>query len=201
MEKNKLSEKSLFLQRFLAFIVDTLFVVLISSLIAFPFVDNASIEKLNMEMQEVSENYINSEIDINTYLAEYSSVVYQLSRKNGVVSFITIFIEILYFIVYQLYNKGQTLGKKMLKIRVESVDDGELTMNQMIFRVIIINSILYGFVSFALSIFASQSTYFYGILIFELIQYLVLLISGLMIMFGKRGLHDLVSHTKVVRIN
>lgn len=201
MEKNKLSEKSLFLQRFLAFIVDTLFVVLISSLIAFPFVDNASVEKLNMEMQEVSENYINSEIDINTYLAEYSSVVYQLSRKNGVVSFITIFIEILYFIVYQLYNKGQTLGKKMLKIRVESVDDGELTMNQMIFRVIIINSILYGFVSFALSIFASQSTYFYGILIFELIQYLVLLISGLMIMFGKRGLHDLVSHTKVVRIN
>lgn len=201
MEKNKLSEKSLFLQRFLAFIVDTLFVVLISSLIAFPFVDNASIEKLNMEMQEVSENYINSEIDINTYLAEYSSVVYQLSRKNGVVSFITIFIEILYFIVYQLYNKGQTLGKKLLKIRVESVDDGELTMNQMIFRVIIINSILYGFVSFALSIFASQSTYFYGILIFELIQYLVLLISGLMIMFGKRGLHDLVSHTKVVRIN
>lgn len=201
MEKNKLSEKSLFLQRFLAFIVDTLFVVLISSLIAFPFVDNASVEKLNMEMQEVSENYINSEIDINTYLAEYSSVVYQLSRKNGVVSFITIFIEILYFIVYQLYNKGQTLGKKLLKIRVESVDDGELTMNQMIFRVIIINSILYGFVSFALSIFASQSTYFYGILIFELIQYLVLLISGLMIMFGKRGLHDLVSHTKVVRIN
>lgn len=201
MEKNKLSEKSLFLQRFLAFIVDTLFVVLISSLISFPFVDNASIEKLNMEMQEVSENYINSEIDINTYLAEYSSVVYQLSRKNGVVSFITIFIEILYFIVYQLYNKGQTLGKKLLKIRVESVDDGELTMNQMIFRVIIINSILYGFVSFALSIFASQSTYFYGILIFELIQYLVLLISGLMIMFGKRGLHDLVSHTKVVRIN
>ena len=201
MEKNKLSEKSLFLQRFLAFIVDTLFVVLISSLIAFPFVDNASIEKLNMEMQEVSENYINSEIDINTYLAEYSSVVYQLSRKNGVVSFITIFIEILYFIVYQLYNKGQTLGKKLLKIRVESVDDGELTMNQMIFRVIIIKSILYGFVSFALSIFASQSTYFYGILIFELIQYLVLLISGLMIMFGKRGLHDLVSHTKVVRIN
>lgn len=201
MEKNKLSEKSLFLQRFLAFIVDTLFVVLISSLIAFPFVDNASIEKLNMEMQEVSENYINSEIDINTYFAEYSSVVYQLSRKNGVVSFITIFIEILYFIVYQLYNKGQTLGKKLLKIRVESVDDGELTMNQMIFRVIIINSILYGFVSFALSIFASQSTYFYGILIFELIQYLVLLISGLMIMFGKRGLHDLVSHTKVVRIN
>lgn len=201
MEKNKLSEKSLFLQRFLAFIVDTLFVVLISSLIAFPFVDNASVEKLNMEMQEVSENYINSEIDINTYFAEYSSVVYQLSRKNGVVSFITIFIEILYFIVYQLYNKGQTLGKKLLKIRVESVDDGELTMNQMIFRVIIINSILYGFVSFALSIFASQSTYFYGILIFELIQYLVLLISGLMIMFGKRGLHDLVSHTKVVRIN
>ena len=36
MEKNKLSEKSLFLQRFLAFIVDTLFVVLISSLLHNP---------------------------------------------------------------------------------------------------------------------------------------------------------------------
>ena len=200
MEKNKQDEKSIFLKRFAAFILDTLLVAFVSSLIASPFVDVSSVEKLTAQMQDVSNSYIENKIDSSTYLAEYSSITYQLSRKNGIINFVTIFIEILYFIVFQLYNKGQTLGKRMLKIRVKSVDGDELTMNQMIFRVIIINSVLYGFISFALSIFASQSTYFYGILVFEMLQYLVLLISGLMIMFGERGLHDLVSHTKVVRI-
>ena len=201
MRKNKSDKKSLFYQRVVAFIIDIFLVAFLSSLISSPFVDTKSVEKLNVEMQEVMDNYIEKKIDEVTYLTECSSITYRLARKNGIVNFVTIFIEILYFIVFQLYNKGQTLGKSLLKIKVKSADDEELTMNQMIFRSIIINSTLYGFISFALSIFASQSTYFYGVLVFEFIQYMVIFISGLMIMFGKSGLHDLVSHTEVVRID
>ena len=73
----------------------------------------------------------------------------------------------------------------------------------MIFRTLIIISILYGFINFAFTIFASQNTYFYGMLFIELVQYLTIFISGCMIMFGKsgRGIHDLVSRTKVVRLS
>lgn len=203
MDKDESDKKALFIQRFLAFIIDIVLVAFGASFLAIPFIDVSSIEKLNIEMNTVINSYMGSEIDEKTFLAESSSINYQLSRKSGTLTFITIFIEILYFIVYQLYNNGQTLGKKLLKIKVVSSNGEELNMNQMIFRTLIINSILYGFIDFAFTIFAGQNTYFYGMLVVELIQYLVFFISGLMIMFSKsgKGLHDLVSYTKVVKVN
>ena len=203
MAKEEKSKKALFVQRLCAFLIDVLLVSFGASFLAMPFVDADSIEKLNVEMNSVTESYLNAEIDEKTYLTESSSITYQLAKKNGLLTFITIFIEILYFVVYQLYNSGQTLGKKLLKIKVVSLDEEDLNVNQMIFRTLIINSILYGFINFAFTIFASQNTYFYGMLVVEVIQYIFVFISCVMIMFGKsgKGLHDLMSQTRVVRIN
>ena len=52
-------------------------------------------------------------------------------------------------------------------------------------------------------IFASQSAYFYGMLLFESVQYIIVLICVCMMLFskGKRGLNDIVSRTSVVEIN
>ena len=75
-------------------------------------------------------------------------------------------------------------------------------MNQMIFRSLIINSILVEMIVLGFIILASSDVYFYGVGIFEGIQYLVMLISVFMVMFREdgRGLHDLIAHTKVVKI-
>ena len=94
MKKNKQDEKSIFFKRFAAFILDTLLVAFVSSLIASPFVDVSSVEKLTAQMQDVSNSYIENKIDSSTYLAEYSSITYQLSRKNGIINFVTIFQQI-----------------------------------------------------------------------------------------------------------
>lgn len=203
MDKDESDKKALFIQRVLAFFIDAILVAFVAASIAYPFVDLDSIDKLNKEMNTIMESYVNNEINEKTYLTEYASISYQLARKNGTLNFITLFIEILYFVVFQLYNKGQTFGKKLLNIKVVSFDEQELSMNQLIYRSLIINSILHGFILFAFTIFANQYTYFYGLLIMSIIQYLVLLISGLMIMFSKskRGIHDLVSRTEVVRLN
>lgn len=203
MDKDESDKKALFIQRVLAFFIDAILVAFVAASIAYPFVDLDSIDKLNKEMNTIMESYVNNEINEKTYLTEYASISYQLARKNGTLNFITLFIEILYFVVFQLYNKGQTFGKKLLNIKVVSFDEQELSMNQLIYRSLIINSILHGFILFAFTIFANQYTYFYGLLIMDIIQYFVLLISGLMIMFSKskRGIHDLVSRTEVVRLN
>lgn len=203
MDKDESDKKALFIQRVLAFFIDAILVAFVAASIAYPFVDLDSIDKLNKEMNTIMESYVNNEINEKTYLTEYASISYQLARKNGTLNFITLFIEILYFVVFQLYNKGQTFGKKLLNIKVVSFDEQELSMNQLIYRSLIINSILHGFILFAFTIFANQYTYFYGLLIVGIIQYLILLISGLMIMFSKskRGIHDLVSRTEVVRLN
>lgn len=194
-------EKALFVQRFLAFLLDIVLVSVVASFISYPFLDMDSIQKLNESSVEVMENYTNGKIDEKEYFNESSTISYELARKQGVNTLVIIFLNILYFVVYQIKNNGQTLGKQILKIRVVDSSNRDLSMNQMIFRALIINSILLDMISFGVLIFANQSSYFYGVSFLAFIQFCILSVSTFMIMFGKnrRGLHDLVAHTDVVR--
>ena len=134
-------EKALFVQRFLAFLLDIVLVSVVASFISYPFLDMDSIQKLNESSVEVMENYTNGKIDEKEYFNESSTISYELARKQGVNTLVIIFLNILYFVVYQIKNNGQTLGKQILKIRVVDSSNRDLSMNQMIFRALIINSI------------------------------------------------------------
>ena len=197
----KYGVKATFFQRFVAFILDVFLVSMLASILVLPFVDNDKAEKLNNESLEVIEKYSSAEIDLDTYVTEMTSLTYQTAKSNGVVTLVTLVCEILYFVVFQLYNNGQTLGKKLLKIKVIS-EDGSLTMNQMIFRSFIVNSILLEIISFCFMLFADEMVYFYGVATLEMLQYAVLVISAFMIMYGAtgKGIHDKVVHTRVIRI-
>ena len=194
-------EKALFVQRFLAFLLDIVLVSVVASFISYPFLDMDSIQKLNESSVEVMENYTSGKIDEKEYFNESSTISYELARKQGVNTLVIIFLNILYFVIYQIKNNGKTLGKQILKIRVVDSANRDLSMNQMIFRALIINSILLDMISFGVLIFANQSSYFYGVSFLAFIQFCILSVSTFMIMFGKdrRGLHDLVAHTDVVR--
>ena len=169
-------EKALFVQRFIAFLLDICILSSIASLISYPFLDAKSIDKLNKNSSEVIEKYTTGEIDMDTYVDEVKGISYQLSQKQGVVSLVTLFLAVLYFIVYQYYNNGQTIGKKLMKIKVVSSTDKEITMNSFIFRSLIVNSILVDMISFAIVIFGNETAYFYGVAICGIIKYTLLLI-------------------------
>ncbi len=194
-------EKALFVQRFIAFLLDIFILSSIASLISYPFLDAKSINKLNKNSSEVIEKYTTGEIDMDTYVDEVKGISYQLSQKQGVVSLVTLFLAVLYFIVYQYYNNGQTIGKKLMKIKVVSSTDKEITMDSFIFRSLIVNSILVDMISFAIVIFGNETAYFYGVAICGIIKYTLLLICGFMVMWSKSGmgLHDRIAHTTVVK--
>ena len=194
-------EKALFVQRFIAFLLDIFILSSIASLISYPFLDAKSIDKLNKNSSEVIEKYTTGEIDMDTYVDEVKGISYQLSQKQGVVSLVTLFLAVLYFIVYQYYNNGQTIGKKLMKIKVVSSTDKEITMNSFIFRSLIVNSILVDMISFAIVIFGNETAYFYGVAICGIIKYTLLLICGFMVMWSKSGLglHDRIAHSTVVK--
>ena len=194
-------EKALFVQRFIAFLLDIFILSSIASQISYPFLDAKSIDKLNKNSSEVIEKYTTGEIDMDTYVDEFNGISYQLSQKQGVVSLVTLFLAVLYFIVYQYYNNGQTIGKKLMKIKVVSSTDKEITMNSFIFRSLIVNSILVDMISFAIVIFGNETAYFYGVAICGIIKYTLLLICGFMVMWSKSGLglHDRIAHTTVVK--
>ena len=199
--KEKQPEKALFIQRFAAFILDVFIVSMVASMIAYPFLDMNSIDKLSESSTQIVEDYMKQEISIEEYTNESISVSYEMARKQGILSLITIFLNVLYFVVFQIKNDGQTIGKKLLKIKVSSNDGSQLTMNQMIFRSLIINSILIDMVNFCVLLFTNQTAYFYGVGILSMVQFIMIAASGFMVMFSdkRQGIHDLIAHTDVVK--
>lgn len=195
-------KKALFLQRFIAFLVDMLIVSVVVAFISAPFVDNKKITKLEDQGVEIIQKLQKNKIDSQVYLKEYSNVYYKLARNSGIISLVTILFSVLYFVVYQIYAKGQTFGKKLLKIKIVSLD-GALFMNQMIFRAFIANFILFDIISFAVMLFSPKSIYLYMIVFIEIIKWIITFISVIMIMNKKDGcaVHDKLLHTMVVREN
>jgi len=198
---NQKEDKALFLQRLVAFCLDIIIVAVVSSLFASHFIDTDKSNSLTRESNEIVQKFVDNKIDVATYADEAKDISYKIARNNGVLSIVTMVIGILYYVVFQIYNGGQTLGKKLMKIKVVA-DSGDLTMNQMIFRALIANSILVDFISFAFLTFGSKDVYFYCSATFGSIQYIIILVSALMVMYRFDGcaIHDKLAHTRVVRV-
>ena len=196
----KRTKRGLFMQRLLAFAIDIFLVSFLASLLCMPFLDYDSIDTLKENASQIMVDYEDGNIDTETYISSANSILYRLAQKQGPLTLATIFLNILYFVVYQFYYKGQTLGKKLLRIKVVSADSKELTMNNYIYRSFIINSVLTDIIIFTFVVFASQQVWFAGTLMFAAINYIILFVCAVMIIFSKdgRGLHDLVGNTKVI---
>lgn len=194
-------EKALFIQRVVAFLVDIILVAFVSSFIIFPFVDNEALEKLTNQNTKVANQYLQQEIDINTYMNQSMDISYQIAKQNGIGTILTIVLYLLYYVIFQFYNKGKTLGKQLMKIQIISKESDELTMNQLLFRAFIINSILVNIITLLFTIFASRDVYTGGVYFFMAIQYLLIIVSAIMIMYRRDGcgIHDLIAHTEVIK--
>ena len=194
-------KKALFIQRLIAYLIDSAIVVFVASLLATPFIDNNRISDLNDRLYKLVEKYKNNEISNNEYIAEYMNISYDIAKNEGLVTLISIIVGLVVFVVVPLYKDGQTIGKKLLKIKIIS-GNGELTMNQLIFRSFIANSILINLISVILIVISSKNSYFYCYGMFVAIQYIITAISVFMIMGSKEGraIHDLLTNTKVVRV-
>ena len=211
-KKDKRKRKAVFIERLLAFLIDTAIVSIVCSMIALPFINSDDLRDLQDEqnkiMNEVQEIYSDGNLkrsdaveNLMSKTNDLGTVMYELSRAEGVASLVIIIAELLYFVVFQLYNNGQTLGKKLLRIRVVPTNDKQLTSNQLLFRAFIINSILYNIIEFAFMIFANKYIYLPSIMIFNLIQNILLIICGFMVMFRNdgKGLHDIICRTEVIK--
>lgn len=202
MTKNrKKCEKALFIQRIIAFFIDVILVAFVSSLVIFPFTDSESLEKLTNQNTTIANQYLSQEIDVNTYMNQSMDISYEIAKQSGLGTIITLIIYILYYVVFQFYNKGKTVGKQIMKIRIVSTEEGELTLNQLLFRAFVINSILANTIILLFTIFGSKNVYSLSVTIFMAIQYVLMITSAIMIGYRKdgRGIHDLIAHTEVLQ--
>ncbi|MCM1371345.1 MAG: RDD family protein [Clostridium sp.] len=190
---------SSFIRRFMSYFADVMIVGVVLSIVSiFLTTDNAY--KLNREYKNTNEEMLNEKIDVGTYYNRVADLSLSLDKENLLINIINCVIIIAYFVILPLYKNGQTIGKKAFGIKIVRDDNEELTANELIIRNVIVNGLLNTLLSFCLVFFLPGFEYFTIISILALIQYILILISGLMIIFrnDKRGLHDIITKTHVI---
>lgn len=197
--------KSITSKRILAYIVDIFIVTLISSMFAGIEFLNPYLEKQNevtIEYNEKLEEYISQTEDIkdlsnSEFMTDYT---YDVSYYGVYTSIITLIVTILYFVVFQYYNEGKTIGKALFDIIVVDKNIKRVKINHLLIRSLIIHSIITNTI-LIISIFLLKKDAFLVISnIIGIIEMAIIIICIIMIMFreDKRLIHDLLAGTKVI---
>lgn len=154
------------------------------------------------EDQKISKGEYNKIVeDINN---EFDSLakdyVYTLNKKGVSNSIITLSCTLLYFGIIQYFLKGQTIGKKLLKLKVISASDKKLNILNYIFRSLIVNDVLLNGIGIVFLLLTSKKVYIQA----DNILGILISICEAVIIFlvltreDQRGLHDLLLNTKVI---
>ena len=202
---------SILSKRISAYLIDILFLFVVINLITGikfinPYYDKY-IESYE-QYSELIENYNNEEINEEEFNELYNINYYEVSKYSIAYNVVIALSIILYFVVFQKFNNGQTLGKKFLKIKVvENNTEENASLLKYFLRSLpiyfiyiggilplIINSILvfvlnennYMFISTIIS---------YGFLILSIVTLVMLNVRK-----DERGIHDLLANTKVIYI-
>ena len=194
------------LKRVMAYIID----VLIFSIVLTPII-NWSV--INPYVDEYTENYSEytelveqanaGEIDTETdeYKDKIVDLNYNINKYKVISSSISVVGFLLYFAVLQWALKGQTIGKKIMKIRVvANNEDKKLNVGNYILRSLILNNIIFSII-LIIGVYIFKAPGYYTLsMVVSYLQLLVMSLIMLMVVLRKdyRGLHDFVAGTKVI---
>lgn len=189
-----------FNRRFFAYIIDIFIVLVIANLITMFIPISEKTQDFYKELQTTQKKMYDKEIDVKEYTDIVLEDNYNISKGTVLISLTSIIIYILYFVVYQVYNNGQTVGKKLMKIKVKSIIDESLSINTMLFRALIIYGIAANIINLILILLLKKELYLSISNTINIIQSLIVIISVFMILFSKqkRGIHDIITKTEVV---
>lgn len=185
-----------FKKRALAYTIDIIILGLILLLV------NIIVPKdkkyINVKLDSLNETYLNKEISFNEYLEEYSIIGYEIDKNNIIYTIVNVIFVMIYFIIMPFIFNGQTIGKKIMKIKL--VKEDRLTITSLVIRNLIINGLGYMLLSLVLIHILKPYSYFIITTILSLIQLILMIIIliGLIKNNNDLILHDRLSKTKVI---
>lgn len=187
-------------KRILAYLIDILIVSFIGSLITYFIPVSDKYEKSLDEFYELMGKMTDKDVNQNEYLEQVTDLSYTMSRESITSTAIIVLISIGYYVVFVNNNDGQTLGKKLMKIKTVSNNKKNLTMKNYFLRALFINSILVDTVSIILILVLKKSVYLQVSDALSTAFGVFYLVTFAMILFRNdgRGLHDIIASTKVV---
>ncbi len=191
------------LKRIIAFVIDIVIVSLVVSLISLlpldPYKDKYkdTYEKYNEVVQKSTED------EKNDYKDEIIELNYEVYKYRTYSSMFSATALILYFGVLPLVMNGQTLGKKIMKLRVVSNNEKKLNFWKYLIRIVILNNIWLSLINVGAVYVVSGVKFYYVTYVISMLSSLIYMLNLIMVMFRKdnRGLHDMVAGTKVILVS
>lgn len=192
-------------KRLIAYFIDLLFIVTFVSMLSEIKFLNPNHDKqyqaskqyydFSQEALEEDSNLLNNN--------KYQDLVYEIKKLSINSSLIELLCFILYFGGFQGWNKGQTLGKKLLKIKiVNKKNQQEADYKSLMIRTLVLFGLYAEFILIILMKLVSQNIYLEILICLNSLVLITYYVNLIMIIFRKdhRGLHEILSNTEVISI-
>ena len=145
-------------------------------------------------------NKINKNIDKH-YMTFYKKDYYNVEKNSICYFIIYLIVTFSYFVGFNYYTKGQTLGKKLLRLRIvnSKEEQDKVSILNYFIRCLFLYQPLYYIVKL-IGVFILSSNNYYQItsIVYDINYYLeFIIILTVMIRMDGRGLHDLASSTRI----
>lgn len=193
------------IKRFIAFIIDIFIVSIISetlSSINFINIYKEDYKEKYYEYEKIYDSFLEEEISINEYNEKVIYYNFELSKLSSISNTIYMIIFLSYFVGINCLYEGQTIGKKIMNIKI--VSENNIKINGWIYllRTLLITGIFSTFLLTISTIILNKETYYSFSYIIGLIQYIFQLVVCISILLNKngKGLHDVICKTKVVEL-
>lgn len=190
--------KASFLKRVCAFFVDSLILSVIIGVITMGFSNNTS--EISSKLLELSNNYSSGEVTDEEFINEYSELNYELQKSGIITNVVNLVMYVGYFVIFGYLNKGQTLGKKLFKIKVANKEGDVPSIWNMLVRSLFIYGIITLLYCVILINIIDKMSFLIGFLIVYYIEAIFIMIAFFMVLYKKdgRGLHDMIAGTNVI---
>ena len=151
--------KATFFERLGSFILDSFIVSIVFSLICMGInTGQTNTEKL---MSELDNKLMEKAITAEQYIDEYQGLLYDYQKENILITGVSLALTIAYYAVFQYMNKGQTLGKKIMRIKVvDQKTEKPISILKGLLRSLFIYNILSGVICIPLLYLLKENIYF-----------------------------------------
>lgn len=192
--------KAKFFDRLTAYIIDVIIISLITSIIFTSIPTNN--KELEKQLSSLQDEVLSNNITYEEFIDEYQDLYYKNKKDTMTQSAITLTITIAYFVIFQYMNKGQTIGKKILHLRVvDNNTEKPLSIFKGLIRSLLIWNILSGTLGIVLIYILNKESYITSYLIISSLESIFIFITAMFTLYRKdnRGLHDIIINSKVIK--
>ena len=201
-------------RRISAFLIDVFLVTFVSTIFSSISYVNPFMENYKVAYDEYREIYKSESESVLTnptiknvvdYSNKMSKQIYKIDYSMLFNNIYYLVFSFLYFVLFAYFTNGQTLGKKLFKLRVVRQDGEKVKLSNLMLRTLLSGSSIFMGVNIIVVIqllllmISQNQVYFYAILFSSMISYVIEII-GLVLLFSKehRSLDDIIGSTKVI---